>query len=114
MTPTRTRDGYLIVGDSYMLPGQERLRRWGRVGVALGAPSFMASVCYVAFKYGRPTGIIGRKATFASWDAMPTEVRWLTLVAVAAWALAFFSMVGLVLLRQTVADQLLTDLPEEN
>jgi hypothetical protein len=114
-TRTRTRDGYLILGESYILPGQERTRRWCRRGIALGAPVFFATILYVSVKYGRPKGILGLpQARFISWDVMPFEVRVLLFVAIASWALFFFSMVRLVLLQRTVADQLVSDLAEDD
>ena len=107
----RTSEGYLIEGDQYLLPEQERVRRWGRILMALGAVIFLAATVYVAFKYGAPRGLFGLpRARFASWAVMPGEVRLLLPAAIAGWALFFGAGVRLILLNHAVRDQLLSDL----
>lgn len=110
----RTKHGYLILGECYVLPPQERTRRWCFRGAALGALTFLVSVCYVAFKYGKPKGIAGLpRACFTSWSAMASEVQELLLVAIVAWAMFFFSMLALVLLNCSIAQQSVEELGED-
>lgn len=104
----RTSEGYLRIGDFYVLPEQEPVLGACYLGL-LPAPLFLAIVWYVARTYGERRGL-GAEAHFASWSAMPSEVRILLVVAIASWAIAFASLVRLVFLKQALAQQPLSDL----
>lgn len=106
----RTRQGYLRIGGSYVLPGQEPVLGTCYLGL-LAAPLFLACVFYIAWTYGEPRGPGGPpQARSASWSAMPTEARVLLVVAIAAWAIFFASMLRLVFLKRALAEQPVSDL----
>ena len=105
---SRTSEGYLRIGSCYVLPEQEPVLGTCYLGL-LPALLFLAVVWYVAWTYGEPRGL-GAEAHFASWSAMPSEVRILTVVAIVSWAIAFASMVKLVFLKQALEEQPLSDL----
>lgn len=107
----RTRDGFVIDGENYILPRQARARRWCFGGIMVGAPTFLVIVFYVASQYGKPRGIAGLpRARFGSWELMPSEVQVLLLVAIAAWAVCFSCMLMLVLIRLSVSQQFVEEL----
>lgn len=106
---SRTGEGFLRIGGSYLLPEQEPALGLSYLGL-LAAPLFLACVWYVAWAYGEPTGLGGRVARFRSWSVMPAEVRILLVVSLASWAIAFASLVRLVFLKRALAEQPLADL----
>ena len=106
----RTGEGYLVVRDRYLFADQERALGWCYLGLP-GAPIFLASVWYIAFKYGQPTaGSAIPTAHFASWAVMPADVQILTIVAIAGWASCFAAMFRLVVLSIAMKEQPLSDL----
>lgn len=106
----RTSQGFLGIGDAYVLPGQEPVLGTCYLGL-LAAPLFLACVCYVAWTYGEPRGPVGfPRARFASWSVMPGEVRILLAVAIASWAIFFGSMLRLFFLKRALAERPLADL----
>jgi hypothetical protein len=105
---SRTSEGYLRLGRAYVLPEQETALGLCYLGLPAG-PLFLAIVWYVAWTYGERRGM-GAQAHFASWSAMPSEVRILTVVAIVSWVIAFASMAQLAFLKQALAEQPLSDL----
>jgi hypothetical protein len=101
----RSRDGYLLLGRSYVLPDQERALGWAYGGL-VGLVIFFAAMAYLAEKFGVTT----YRHPGIPWAKLSLDARIAFLALFPALVTGLLSFLRLILVWQAIAGQPRSDL----